>query len=104
MAKGDYSDALDYFHRALTLAPQYSVLLINLAIAEDATKQSAAAEQHFHEALRLAPSSPDSYTYYARDLLAQADGQSVNQPAKQSPGVVVCVKFCKSDQGSDWLF
>jgi protein O-mannosyl-transferase len=112
MAKGNYSDALDYFHRALTLAPQYSVLLINLAIAEDATKQSAAAEQHFHEALRLAPSSPDSYTYYAgyliahsraeearvllrsalelsptdltaRDLLAQADAQ--NQPAKQSP-------------------
>jgi Flp pilus assembly protein TadD len=114
MAKGNYSDALDYFHRALTLAPQYSVLLINLAIAEDATKQSAAAEQHFHEALRLAPSSPDSYTYYARylvahsraeearvllrsalelsptdltarDLLTQADGQTVNQPAKQTP-------------------
>jgi protein O-mannosyl-transferase len=114
MAKGNYSGALDYFHRALTLAPQYSVLLINLAIAEDATKQSAAADQHFHEALRLAPSSPDSYTYYARyliaharaeearvflrsalelsptdltarDLLAQADDRSVNQPAKQSP-------------------
>ncbi len=39
MAKGDYSGALDYFHRAEQLAPQYSVLLINLAIAEDATKQ-----------------------------------------------------------------
>ena len=114
MAKGDYAGALDYFHRAQELTPQYSVLLINLAIAEDATKQSALAEQHFKEALRLAPSSPDSYTYYARyllssaradearsllqsalelsptdvnahDLLARAHGQAVNQPATQTP-------------------
>jgi protein O-mannosyl-transferase len=72
MARGDYKGALDYFHRALALAPQYSVLLINLAIAENATKQSAAAEQHFKEALRLAPTSPDGYTYYARYLLAHS--------------------------------
>src|SRR5947209_8594540 len=114
MAKGDYEGALDYFHRAQILSPQYSVLLINLAIAEDATKQSAAAEQHFKDALRLAPASPDSYTYYARyllshsraeearaflhsalelspsdltarQLLAQADGQARNQPATQTP-------------------
>ncbi len=90
------------------------MLLINLAIAENATKQSAAAEQHFKDALRLAPTSPDSYTYYARyllshsraedaraflrsalelspsdltarQLLAQADGQARNQPATQTP-------------------
>ena len=114
MAKGDYAGALDYFHRAEPLTPHYSVLMINLAIAEDATKQSAQAEQHFKDALRLAPSSPDSYTYYARyllshsrvdearaflqsalelsptdltarDLLAQADAQAVNQPAPQTP-------------------
>jgi protein O-mannosyl-transferase len=114
MARGDYKGALDYFHRALTLAPRYSVLLINLAIAENATKESAAAEQHFKDALRLAPTSPDSYTYYARYLLshsraeearaflrsalelspsdltarqlqAQADGQARNQPATQTP-------------------
>jgi tetratricopeptide (TPR) repeat protein len=72
MAKGDFAGALDYFHRAQQLTPQYSVLLINLAIAEDATKQSAAAEQHFKDALRLAPASPDSYTYYARYLLAHS--------------------------------
>src|SRR5437660_10763591 len=72
MARGDYEGALDYFHRALALAPQYSVLLINLAIAENATKQSAAAEQHFKDALRLAPASPDSYTYYARYLLSHS--------------------------------
>jgi tetratricopeptide (TPR) repeat protein len=115
MAKGDYDGALDYFHRAQQLTPQYSVLLINLAIAEDATKQSALAEQHFKDALRLAPASPDSYTYYARyllshsrateasaflqsalalsptdltarDLLARTDGQAINQPATQTPG------------------
>ena len=114
MAKGDYAGALDYYHRAQQFTPQYSVLLINLAIAEDATKQSAAAEQHFKDALRLAPASPDSYTYYARyllshsradearallqsalelsptdltarDLLARANRQAVNQPATQTP-------------------
>src|SRR5437660_7577861 len=114
MARGDYEGALDYFHRALALAPQYSVLLINLAIAENATKQSAAAEEHFKDALRLAPASPDSYTYYARyllshsragearaflqsarelsptdltarDLLARANSQAASQPAPQTP-------------------
>src|SRR5207253_461560 len=71
MAKGDYKGALDYFHRAQALTPQYAVLLINLAIAEAATK-AAGAEQHFQEALKLAPLSPDSYTYYARWLLSQS--------------------------------
>lgn len=114
MAKGDYAGALDYFHRAQQFVPQYSVLFINLAIVEDATKQSAAAEQHFKEALRLAPASPDSYIYYARylishsraqearaflqsalelsptdltarGLLAQTDGQANNQSALQTP-------------------
>ena len=114
MARGDHSGALDYFHRAEPLTPHYSVLMINLAIAEDATKQSAHAEQHFKEALRLTQTSPDSYTYHARyllahsrveeahaflqsalelsptdvmahDLLAGADAQTPNQPAPQTP-------------------
>jgi protein O-mannosyl-transferase len=114
MTRGDYEGALDYFHRALALAPQYSVLLINLAIAEDATKQGAAAEQHFKDALRLAPASPDSYTYFARyllahsrpdeargflrsalelsptdltarDLLAKAEGRVINETTVQTP-------------------
>ena len=114
MAKGDYAGALDYFHRAQEFVPQYSVLFINLAIVEDATKQSGAAEQHFKEAMRLAPASPDSYIYYARylishsraqearaflqsalelsptdltarGLLAQTDGQANNQSALQTP-------------------
>jgi tetratricopeptide (TPR) repeat protein len=72
MAKGDFAGALDHFHRALAFAPRYSFLLINLAIAEEATKQSQAAEQHFRDALQLAPTSPDSYSYYARYLLSHA--------------------------------
>jgi tetratricopeptide (TPR) repeat protein len=114
MAKGDYKGALDYFHRAQQLTPQYPVLFINLAIAEDATKQGAAAEQHFKDALRLAPMSPDSYTYYARyllshsradearaflrsalelsptdltarELIAQTEGQAIKEPTIQTP-------------------
>jgi tetratricopeptide (TPR) repeat protein len=72
MAKGDFASALDYYHRAQQLTPQYSLLLINLAIAEDAMNQSVAAEEHFKDALRLAPASPDSYTYYARYLLSHS--------------------------------
>src|SRR4029077_4756893 len=54
MTKGDFNGALGYFRGARPLAPQYSVLLINLAIAEDAMKQEAGAEQYFKDALRLA--------------------------------------------------
>src|SRR6185295_4120824 len=68
MARGDYRGALDNFHRAYKLSPRYSVLLINMAIAENATN-SPDAERHFQEAMKLAPSTPDSYTYYARYLL-----------------------------------
>ena len=72
MAKGDYTRALDYFHRAQALAPFYPVLLVNLGVVEGATGQVLEAEQHFKEALRLAPSNPDCYTYYARWLLTQS--------------------------------
>ncbi len=69
---GNFSGALDYLRRAQPLTPPYSVLLINLAMAENATGEIATAEQHFRDALRLAPLSPDSYIYYARYLLAHA--------------------------------
>jgi len=72
MAKGDYTGALDYFHRAQALAPFYPVLFVNLGVVEGATGQVLEAEQHFKEALRLAPSNPDCYTYYARWLLTQS--------------------------------
>ena len=70
--KGDLAGALDYFHRAQQLVPGIPLLLVNLAIVEDATKQTAAAEQHFKEALRLAPSFPATYAHYARYLLSHS--------------------------------
>ena len=72
MNKGDLAGGLDYFHRAQQLMPGNPVLLVNLAIVEDATKQTAAAEQHFKEALRLAPSFPAIYAHYARYLLSHS--------------------------------
>jgi protein O-mannosyl-transferase len=78
MAKGDFNGALDYFHRALAIVPQYPVLFVNLAIAEGATNQNTLAEQHFKEAMRLAPSSPESYTYYARYLIAHGRAQQAD--------------------------
>jgi tetratricopeptide (TPR) repeat protein len=71
MAKGDFTPARDYFYRAKALAPRYPVLLINLAVAEDAARHLSIAEQYFREALQLGSSTPDSYTYYARWLLTQ---------------------------------
>jgi tetratricopeptide (TPR) repeat protein len=70
--KGDLAGALDYYHRAQQLIPGDPVLLVNLAIVEAATKQTTAAEQHFKDALRLAPSFPAMYVSYASYLLSHA--------------------------------
>jgi tetratricopeptide (TPR) repeat protein len=72
MAKGDFKQALDYFHRARRLTPLYSVLFINIAVAEGAIDQPVKAEQDFKQALRLAPGDPNSYSYYARWLLSRS--------------------------------
>jgi len=69
MKKGAYADALSYFRRAQVIAPRYSTLFINIAIAEGANGQLAQAERDFEKALSLAPESPDSHTYYAAWLL-----------------------------------
>jgi Flp pilus assembly protein TadD len=69
MTKGNYADALSYFRRAELIAPRYSTLFINIAIAEGANGQPAQAERDFRKALSLAPESPDSHTYYAAWLL-----------------------------------
>ena len=71
MEKGDYASALDYFHRAQVLMPAYPVLLVNIAIAENATGHPAEAERHFQQALAEAPGVPDSYDFYARWLIEQ---------------------------------
>jgi Flp pilus assembly protein TadD len=72
MEKGDYTDALRYYRQAQAIAPRYSILFVNLAIAEGATGLDTEAERDFREALRLAPDRPDSRTYYAKWLLKQS--------------------------------
>jgi tetratricopeptide (TPR) repeat protein len=48
------------------------MLVIGLAVAEDATGQSDLAEAHFKEGLRRGPWDPQCYIYYARYLLAHS--------------------------------
>ncbi|MEY2585532.1 MAG: protein O-mannosyl-transferase [Verrucomicrobiota bacterium] len=91
MAKGDYSGALDYFHRAQAFTPYYSLLSVNLGIVEGALGKAAVAEEHFKEALRLAPAEPDSYTYYARWLIAQS------RPGEALPLLSTAVHLAPTD-------
>jgi Flp pilus assembly protein TadD len=79
MAEAKYSEALDYFHRAEVFTPHYPILFVNLGIAENAIGQADAAEQHFKDALRLAPGTPDVYTFYAHFLI-QHERQAEAQP------------------------
>ena len=69
MAKGNFTVALDNFHRALALMPRYPILYINIAIAENATGHPEVAEQGFRRALAMAPQVPDAYKFYARYLI-----------------------------------
>ena len=87
MAKGDFQQALDYFHRAQRLTPLYSTLFINIAIAESALGQPVAAEQNFKQALRLAPNNPNSFTYYARWLMACARVAEARELLRQALGL-----------------
>jgi protein O-mannosyl-transferase len=102
MAKGDFKQALDYFYRAQRLAPSYSVLFINIAIAEGAIGQPVKAEQDFKQALRLAPGSPSSYSYYARWLLSRSRvGEAVGLLRKAlelSPGDLFALGLMNSAQ------
>jgi protein O-mannosyl-transferase len=68
MARGDYADALDYFHRAELLTPNYYVLEINLGVANGAVRNNAEAEKHFLRAVQLAPAEAEPRYYFARWL------------------------------------
>lgn len=68
MARGDYSDALDYFQRALPFTPNYSTLEINLGIANGGLNRSYDAESHFLRAIALAPGDDSSHYFYGRWL------------------------------------
>ncbi len=122
MAKGDFSGALEYFHRAQALVPFYPVLFVNLGIAEGAVGHARLAEQHFKKALRLGPANPDCYSYYgrwllsrsregealrllrkavelapmdagARDALKQAEGAAIDDGAAETPATMVALSL-----------
>jgi Flp pilus assembly protein TadD len=97
MAKGHYAAALDNFHRALVLMPNYPILYINLAIAENATGHVAEAEQHFRHALAMAPQTPDAYKFYARWLIEKGrNGDAVillKRALEISPGDITAQSF-----------
>ncbi len=73
MAKGDYDAALGSFRRALPLTPNYSLLHINIGIAEAGLHNDSEARQEFNRAIALAPDDSESYYYFARFLSERND-------------------------------
>ena len=71
MTKGNYSKALEYFEKALLLAPYYSYLHINLGILKGAMNQPIEAEKYFRNAIQYDPINPEGYFYYAKWLKSQ---------------------------------
>ena len=104
MVRGDYRQALDYFHRAQRYTPAYPTLFINIAIAEGASGQPAQAERDFQQALRLAPENPNAYTYYARWLLAQSRAAAalglLRQALELSPADLLAHELMDSAQSA----
>jgi tetratricopeptide (TPR) repeat protein len=68
MRNGDYARALDCFHRALELTPNYAHLEVNLGIAEGALGHDVEAEKHFQRALTLDARSAMAEYFYGRWL------------------------------------
>ncbi len=71
MSRGDYAGALDACERALPLAPEYTLLHVNLGVAYGAVGRGADAEREFLTAQRLAPDDWRTHLYYG----AWLDGQ-----------------------------
>ena len=71
MAKADYAGAEQYFNRALSLTPNYHVLLVNLGVLKGATGHPVEAESFFRKAIVSNAGYPGSYFYYARFLKRQ---------------------------------
>lgn len=68
MGQGRLVLAREYFDRALTLAPQYAYLHVNLGVLNGALGNSAEAEHHFLLAQQYDAANPVSYVFYARWL------------------------------------
>lgn len=92
MAKGQYDTALEFFERALPLAPNYAFLHINLGVVHGAMGNSTEAERYFLKARALQPKLPDSYSYHARWLTNQGRAKEAEalllEAIRLSPGNV----------------
>ena len=79
MGKGNYTDAVSYFERALVLTPNYPTLEINLGVVNGAmadqttgdvaAARTLAAQRHFERAIALAPQADEPHAYYGRWLM-----------------------------------
>jgi Tfp pilus assembly protein PilF len=68
MGKGEFTTALSYFNRAAALAPDYSLLEINLGNVNGALHRDVEAERHYRRAIQLDPRQAEPYFNYARWL------------------------------------
>lgn len=75
MEAGQIRDALRYLQQAKNLNPYYGVLETNLGVAHNALGEKTQAEQHFREALRLSPTYPDAYLFFANWLASEGRSQ-----------------------------
>jgi uncharacterized protein (TIGR02996 family) len=93
MSKGAYATALDYFSRALVLAPNYPSLEINLGIVngeladQGDTPRSAEAERHFARAIALSPADDTTHAYYGRWL--EQHGRSTQAVAQLQTAIAL---------------
>jgi Tfp pilus assembly protein PilF len=74
MQRGRLDEAAAAYARSEALLPNYYVLRINQAILAGARGDVGAAGEHFQQAIRLGPTMPDPYHYYARWLVDQGRG------------------------------
>jgi len=68
MARGDYAGAVDACERALVLAPEYTLVHVNLGIGYAGVNRQTDAEREFLTAQRLAPDDWRTHLYYAQWL------------------------------------
>ncbi len=87
MSRAEYASARFCFERAATLAPNYDVLEINLAILEGATGNMSEAERHFRRALALNSATATVHFYFGRWLFE--NGRNTEAAAELSTAVAI---------------
>jgi protein O-mannosyl-transferase len=84
MELGRYDTALDYFLRALPLAPNYATLEINIAIDYGQLNNETLALQHFHRAIALAPESDQPWFYLGRYFVTTSRTEDALDPLRRA--------------------